>query len=202
MWLCKCDCGNEARVSGSNLIRGKPHHTTSCGCESAAIDETGNRYGYLTVLGYASGGKKTSALWKCHCEKCGNDAIVRGASLRSGDKISCGCVFPDDIAAFRSYISSVKTRSRKLKITGERFNLSNEEIADMCSKDCFYCGLGPSNSIRGFIYNGIDRIDSSKGYINGNVVPCCAHCNRAKNSYTVDEFKNWVCRVYENWAGK
>ena len=29
MWLCKCDCGNEAIVSVSNLRNG---HTRSCGC--------------------------------------------------------------------------------------------------------------------------------------------------------------------------
>lgn len=28
-WLCKCDCGNEATIIGSDLRRG---HTTSCGC--------------------------------------------------------------------------------------------------------------------------------------------------------------------------
>ena len=30
-WLCKCDCGNEVVVKGSNLKSG---HTTSCGCGS------------------------------------------------------------------------------------------------------------------------------------------------------------------------
>ena len=29
MWKCKCDCGNEAVVMGSNLMSG---HTKSCGC--------------------------------------------------------------------------------------------------------------------------------------------------------------------------
>lgn len=28
-WLCRCDCGNESVVLGSNLVRG---HTKSCGC--------------------------------------------------------------------------------------------------------------------------------------------------------------------------
>ena len=29
MWLCKCDCGNQLKVWGSNLRNG---HTQSCGC--------------------------------------------------------------------------------------------------------------------------------------------------------------------------
>ena len=30
-WLCKCECGKEVSVSGSNLKNG---HTKSCGCLS------------------------------------------------------------------------------------------------------------------------------------------------------------------------
>ena len=29
MWLCKCSCGNFARIRGTDLRSG---HTTSCGC--------------------------------------------------------------------------------------------------------------------------------------------------------------------------
>ena len=40
-WLCKCDCGNDSIVLGSNLIRG---HTASCGClNTEAIFKHGNR---------------------------------------------------------------------------------------------------------------------------------------------------------------
>lgn len=28
-WLCRCDCGNEKIILGSNLLSGR---TTSCGC--------------------------------------------------------------------------------------------------------------------------------------------------------------------------
>lgn len=31
-WLCRCDCGNEVVVYGSNL---RNHHSTSCGCNHA-----------------------------------------------------------------------------------------------------------------------------------------------------------------------
>ena len=32
LWLCKCDCGNEAVIQSGNLING---HSTSCGCYRA-----------------------------------------------------------------------------------------------------------------------------------------------------------------------
>lgn len=46
-WLCRCDCGNESVVLGSNLVRG---HTKSCGCIKLN-DLTGQHIGSLTVLG-------------------------------------------------------------------------------------------------------------------------------------------------------
>ena len=39
-----------------------------------------------------------------------------------------------------------------------------------------------------FIYNGIDRIDNSKGYEKYNSVSCCEKCNRMKNILGKAEF--------------
>lgn len=38
--------------------------------------------------------------------------------------------------------------------------------------------------------NGIDRIDNSLGYIEGNVATCCKMCNISKGDMSCDEFKN------------
>lgn len=69
-WLCRCDCGNESVVLGSNLVRG---HTKSCGCIKLN-DLTGQHIGSLTVLGrsdkYATRGKRRVRLWECKCD-CG-----------------------------------------------------------------------------------------------------------------------------------
>lgn len=52
------------------------------------IDETGKRYGFLTVLSRADsvGGR---AMWKCKCD-CGNEKVVPGKHLREGLVRSCG----------------------------------------------------------------------------------------------------------------
>ena len=53
------------------------------------IDETGNRYGRLTVLRrYGSDAK--GIIWLCHCD-CGKDIAVHGTLLRNGTSRSCGC---------------------------------------------------------------------------------------------------------------
>ena len=90
-WKCQCDCGNIAVISGANLINGS---AKSCGCNNGPINEIGNKYGRLTVIAEAERPENvasTVAFWKCKCD-CGNEVIVRGASLRNGHALSCGCL--------------------------------------------------------------------------------------------------------------
>lgn len=54
-------------------------------------DITNQRFGRLIALKYAGNDKYGNALWKCLCD-CGNSTIVLGASLRSGNTKSCGCL--------------------------------------------------------------------------------------------------------------
>lgn len=56
------------------------------------INETGNKYGKLTVL-KAVDIPNNGAYWLCKCD-CGNEKIVQGALLRSGNTKTCserGC---------------------------------------------------------------------------------------------------------------
>lgn len=59
------------------------------------IDETGKRYGRLTVKEKAksrvtNGGKSRLAMWLCVCD-CGLSVTVSGHDLRRGNTTSCGC---------------------------------------------------------------------------------------------------------------
>lgn len=53
-------------------------------------NELGNTYGYLTVIARAENTKEGRAQWLCRC-KCGNEVVVLGKHLRSGNTKSCGC---------------------------------------------------------------------------------------------------------------
>lgn len=67
-WACKCDCGNEHIVMGSNLKRGA---TVSCGCKRYK-NLAGQKIGKLTVIGqsnkFGSRGKRKTQLWECRCD--------------------------------------------------------------------------------------------------------------------------------------
>lgn len=54
------------------------------------IDETGNVYGRLTVIGYHET-RNGKAYWLCCCE-CGNVTSVVADKLRGGHTKSCGCL--------------------------------------------------------------------------------------------------------------
>ncbi len=49
-------------------------------------DMTAMRFGMLTVIGWADGGR-----WLCQCD-CGERSVIRGTHLRTGNNRSCGCL--------------------------------------------------------------------------------------------------------------
>ena len=73
---------------------------------------------------------------------------------------------------FLNYKSTAKNDNRLFELTLKQFEV-------LINSNCHYCD-GP-----GF---GIDRMDSSLGYIDGNMLPCCSQCNRMKSIYSYDEF--------------
>ena len=161
------------------------------------IDETGNKYGMLTVIGQAES-HKTHAMWICRCD-CGKERVTSGGHLRAGNTTNCGCArrLPFGESSFRSILHKWK---RAAQARGLSWNLTEEKVRELTQEDCFYCGVEPTqiyhpggtlkegSSGRAwgpFIYNGIDRINNDIGYEPDNVVTSCFRCNRAKNVMSV-----------------
>lgn len=209
-WDCVCDCGNKKRVSTGDLTR-KKGGVRSCGCANRMFLD-GKVFGRLTVLKYA--GKRKQNEWECVCS-CGNKIIVPIGRLRNGKTKSCGCL--------RKEMCRERTLKNKLekgeahknmlyhryKKDAERrslvFNLTLKQFETITKKNCYYCGLAPterqsSQVSKGFLNgayvgNGIDRINNELGYIKGNCAPCCRQCNCGKFQGTKEEFIEWVFRV-------
>lgn len=74
---------------------------------------------------------------------------------------------------------------------GLEFELTKELLAKFTAEPCFYCGIETP-------VNGVDRVDSSLGYIKGNMVSCCKYCNRAKSDLTQVAFYEMCARVTKN----
>lgn len=89
IWLCKCDCGNEKEVRGSELRNGEITH---CGCERKVNiqkkDLIGKKFGSLLVINYLPATKKEKSFCMCKCD-CGAEIKVRTDNLRGGHTRSC-----------------------------------------------------------------------------------------------------------------
>ena len=110
---------------------------------------------------------------------------------------------PDKRKGLRiSYVSSYKFH--KVKKQQHGYDLTIEDVARLLVLNCNYCGRVPniSDPLAPSPYNGIDRIDSDKGYFKDNVVTCCKTCNFAKNTLTNEEFFAWVSNIYSHLKKK
>lgn len=191
-----CDCGREYDSPLYALYKGA---TVSCGCKKFETwkDLTGLRFGMLTVIGRAPN-RKGNIHWLCQCD-CGQKKAVDSHGMKSGIVKSCGCLRNPPIpGSARRQI--LRTYKRAAKIRNLGWELTDEDFDSLTSAVCEYCDSPPSKVSQSksgeiFIWNGIDRVDNSLGYAQGNVVTCCTQCNIAKRDYTLDEFKAWIERL-------
>jgi hypothetical protein len=208
-WLCLCDCGNKVVIRGAQL---RKNMQKSCGCvRTTFINMDGRKFGKLLVLKRIQNNKRGYPRFLCRCD-CGTEKEVDGAVLRSGRINSCGCAkflphgkLPPGEGSFNNLYAQVKYNA---KYRGLDFELSKEFFKWISKQPCHYCGVEPyqvhkqKRSNGSFVFNGIDRVDNNIGYIESNCVPCCGRCNYMKNSWSVEEIKDWIVTVYNHWASK
>lgn len=220
IWLCRCSCGKETEVFGGNLRR-KNRGTKSCGDCYKFIpkvykntpyglkgnrfkDLTGKVFGRLKVLLLAGYNKDNKHVWTCLCS-CGNKKDVVCNVLLDGRVVSCGCYWLEKIsispgqAEINSLFLDYQNGARNRKYS---FTLSKSDFETIIKQDCIYCGCKPSKfkqnskSSKGIYFNGIDRVNNSKGYETSNCVPCCHICNRAKAGMSQKDFLEWVKKCF------
>lgn len=220
-WICKCDCGKELSIQTYYLTSGKKK---DCGCtRESEYDLVGKRFEMLYVISKSE--KRASngdVNYICKCD-CGNIKEIIRSNLVSKSKyktLSCGCYVKsgkhvEDIKDSDREFHMVKNLYCKLKIRHKKLGCNESDIIsidlfwDIIKQECYYCGLKDSDSSKDtstvnrnytFYHNGIDRIDSSKGYIKDNVVCCCKFCNMAKSNRTLEEFTDWYEKVYNYYV--
>jgi len=175
------------------------------------IDLTNKKFGRWKVIKRVypntNDGK---AKWLCECE-CGTKRAVSGHNLKQGISNSCGCLNKENlnkanrlslgIANMRGLILKYK---RSAKIKKLEYTLTEQQFKELTSGNCYYCGESPKqikkqkNTYGNYIYNGIDRIDNNLGYTPENSVSCCKLCNYKKSNMDIQEFKDWIVKVYNN----
>lgn len=171
----------------------------------------GQQFGQLLAIApTAKRNHNKTIMWLCKCLSCGQETTVSSTKLKAGEIKSCGCQetiksarsLPGE-SGFNTLFSHYKQSARSRNIS---FELTIGEFRSLVSGYCNYCEISPSRVTYGsqgakreygkFISNGIDRVDSSLGYIESNCVTCCKTCNIAKSDLTTREFLAWIKRAY------
>jgi hypothetical protein len=221
MWkrVCRlrCECGKKVVSPYNHLRSGR---RVSCGCamggDAKAIAAkrhplipVGTKFGRWTVLEndlYKSFGNQTHRACRVRCE-CRAEAVRTYGELRCGRSPSCGCKSKE-----RNIETVWRQMHNALKRRGWDFHLTLPELKFVTQLPCAYCGKEPSNVFRvkykvdgvyqrgvdpsmEIRWSGLDRVDSSKGYVYGNVVPCCGECNGMKSKLPLDVFLSLVERI-------
>lgn len=168
----------------------------------------GTKFSKLTVIGGSVGGEKIGRKSKrlhvlCKCE-CGIEKYVNKSSLVAGGTKSCGCLLgppkrlEDWIVCRNEVIRSYKYSAFK---KNHAWGLVTDEVNNLFSGDCYYCGIPPSKIkmlpkyVGIFTYNGIDRLNNDNGYFLENCVSCCEPCNRKKSETHVTDFLMHINKI-------
>lgn len=192
----RCKCGKVMDTRFNDFIRSR-----SSTCENCShFDIIGQTYGFLKVKDFFGYNDNHRLVFKCICV-CGHEVLAIRDDLKSKSTVSCGChrIRSAEHIEYTKYKRNAKSRKLSFELTTDEFN-------SLINNNCFYCGTAPSRKIsnhakaehlqRKAIVNGIDRLDSSLGYIKTNCVSCCFECNSAKMDLTVKEFMDMIRRIY------
>lgn len=178
---CRCDCGSEKEVRIYHLRRGR---TQSCGClgrelrRAAALQEVGNRYGRLVVVGEA-GSRGSYRYVRCRCD-CGVEKEIRAQRLRSGETQSCGCLQRERVraASIRHGLSDTPIHrlwrgmnqrcSNPRHMSYPRYGGRGITVCPewSASYEAFLAAVGPRPSPQ----HSLERVDNSAGYSPENCV--------------------------------
>lgn len=209
----QADVARHYQCSQTNITRFcKVNGIISKHKQKTALDLTDQVYGYLTVLKCVDKKPdkyKSSNIWLCKC-KCGNFTEIPPYQIRKNK--SCGCIQKEEkwirynsgrwggyeeisLTYFNQIINHAKTRNLE-------FNITIEYIWQLFLKQNRKCVLSKLELNFKFGKNNVataslDRIDSSKGYIEGNVQWVHKDVNIMKWDFNQNYFIN-ICKLVAN----
>lgn len=199
-YLCKCDCGTEKLIYGTDMKKGK---TKSCGCinKSRELDIVGKKFNSLTIIEKVGKTKEKRYLFKCRCD-CGTEKILEGRVVKSGKIMSCGNHNIEKVIEANTTHGLSKERIYKIhsKMKKRCFNPNDKNFKDYGGRGITVCEEwakedGFLNFYKWSMQNNyqdilsIDRID-----VNGNYEP--SNCRWATDKMQQLNKRNTVTHTY------
>lgn len=181
----------------------------------------GTRFNRWTVIEYVGDSKTSNGLVKCKCD-CGTEQNVRYYDIISGQTKGCNSCsrierskncgkherkYGKENHSFKGYEkltgqhwSVIKSNARNRNI---EFNLNIEYTYNILVNQNFKCNISgldielESRSNRSWTAT-LDRIDSAKGYVEGNVQWLHKDINKMKWNFNQDKFIQYCRIISEN----
>lgn len=146
---------------------------------------------------------KNRVYFNCTCLQCGNKLRVRSDGIcgKNINRVACQkCIGTwrskhfEDLDKEKPIPRDMRNKFNHFRNNainrGINFDLTKDQVYELCNKDCVYCGKKRCL--------GIDRVDNSKGYTIDNVVPCCGCCNKMKMDLEINFFIDQITKIYNN----
>lgn len=226
----QCTCGNILELGKPGLYNYHKTNKQWCNkCKPAGVNKTKHHKGEILgncfeLIKHLGGNK-----WEVKCIKCGKIQEQAISNIKRHKGETCYyCLHPNALRNSpggkgilsgpieERFYNYYKSRIESDNLKGKKFkewNLSLEEFTGLVRGNCVYCGCAPrvenqwANNKRktsldeDYSFNGIDRVDSNKGYTIDNCVSCCPKCNRMKSDLDKDDFLSHVSKIY-NFSNK
>jgi hypothetical protein len=193
LFKCKCLlCNKITLVPSNNFKVGK-----GCECKKYLYNDlSGKTIGKVNVVSLlkrnCETGKSRGHLYLCQCIYCGKKHEFTTCAIQRVGFTGCRCNTKDiNHAAKKKVYQAYKTNAKKRNLP---FELTYEQVINLCLKNCTYCGNEPISISKAvdiigiFKYNGIDRKDNNLGYTENNSISCCKICNWMKQKLSYDDF--------------
>lgn len=164
------------------------------------VDHSGKTFGELVVISknIEMTKKYKRGYYLCKCLRCGNEKLMSANNMKRQQ--TCGCGQGTERVSLERYLincarSRAKQRNIEFTITENDIKLNTH--CPLLGVELYYRDRFNPKREGSYRDNSasIDRIDSSKGYVPGNVWIISTKANRIKNNSTFDDMKTLV----ENW---
>lgn len=175
-------------------------------------DLTGQKFNMLTVTSLAEASRGGYKKWLCKCD-CGNEKAILASHLVRGNTKSCGCLqrrtgkqhpnFKGHGEIHQQLFNQIEKAAAGRNRVPIPFEITIEYIWDLFLKQdrkCALSGMPISFPVKstGLRSASLDRIDSSKGYIEGNVQWLHKDVNMIKGSYSQKYFLEVCKKIVDN----
>lgn len=219
-------CGYEFDMTPQQLRNYKNKPTDYCkNCKKPSYNKTKYQPGEIIGNCYELVEFQGGNCWLVKCIKCGKIQEQSIPNMKKHTKDTCFyCEHPNsdkpavgrtrfqempiDERIYYYYKGKIEKENAKPNSKYKEWNLTLEEYSKLIHGNCYYCGEPPTDDniwnksskrqcdkelIR---INGVDRIDSDKGYVIDNCVSCCPTCNSMKSTFNIHRFLHQIEKIH------